>query len=157
MGVFLLVVMVILYLVAEIKVIVLAWGPMGPGLILLLMILTAMLGWRLIKRGNLGGMLMSVQFGILAGDIPLEVMETLLIFVAGILLLLPGIIGDHIGFLLLIGPVRRAVGRFIIPRLRDLAQKGMEKMMSGAMGGADEDADGADDGVIDVEAIEVEK
>lgn len=89
-----------------------------------------------------------------AGRVPHEtVIEGLLIFVAGALLLLPGFFTDLVGFLLLLPPVRRLAQHRLEASLRDRF-----RVVSTSTGGAPPPQRQARDGgdVINVEAEVVE-
>ena len=76
-----------------------------------LSILTAVLGTWLVRRQGFG-LLMRVRDALARDEVPaLELLDGLLILVAGLVLLLPGFLTDIIGFLLLIPPLRRWVVR----------------------------------------------
>lgn len=76
-----------------------------------LVILTGIIGAALARREGMRTM-MKIQERVSAGAIPTDDMiEGMMIFVAAIMLVTPGVITDALGFGLLIGPVRRAIRR----------------------------------------------
>jgi UPF0716 protein FxsA len=137
------------------------WG------LLAIIIATGIVGWRLLKRESLMMLLLSVQAGMSEGNLPQKIMEGLLVFAAALLLLLPGLIGDCIGLLLLINPVRALVARLLVWWFRKSPAKAgavggmpgggawMFTGMSADPGAAGSTSRPAPDGVIDVEAREI--
>lgn len=132
--------------------------------LLVIIVVTAFVGWRLLKRESLMMLLLSVQAGMAEGNLPQKIMEGLLVFASALLLLLPGLIGDVIGLLLLVNPVRYLVARGLVWWFRKApAKKGaggaMPRMgwhfssMSGSTG-ASGTRPGPDD-AIDVDAREI--
>lgn len=62
---------------------------------------------------------LAVHASIQRGESPAaHLIEGLLILIAGVLLMMPGLISDIAGFALLLPPLRRAVGRRIAHRIR---------------------------------------
>lgn len=79
-----------------------------------LSIFTAVLGTWLVRRQGFG-VLMRVRDALARDEVPaLELLDGVLILMAGLVLLLPGFLTDIFGFLLLIPPLRRwAVRRYV--------------------------------------------
>jgi len=76
-----------------------------------LVVATGVIGASLARRQGLNTWL-KVQSDLARGEIPTaEIVDGVLIFIAGLVLLTPGFITDGIGFALLIPPVRRFVRR----------------------------------------------
>jgi UPF0716 protein FxsA len=74
-----------------------------------LSVFTAVLGGLLVRWQGLA-VLFRVREAVERDQVPaLELLEGAVLLVAGLLLLLPGLITDSIGFLLLIGPLRRGL------------------------------------------------
>lgn len=97
---FILVVLGELYLLIELG------GFIGGFPTILLIIITAFLGIGLMKSQGLMVM-QKVQSSLEEGVVPkIEMLEGVLIFVGGVFLFVPGLIGDAIGLLFLIQPVR---------------------------------------------------
>ncbi len=133
--------------------------------LLVVIITTAFVGWRLLRRESLMMLLLSVQAGMAEGNLPQKIMEGLLVFAAALLLVLPGLIGDVIGLLLLINPIRYVVARVLVWWFRKSPAKA-RAAMGGMPGGgmawtftgtnaAGSASRPAPDGVIDVEAREI--
>ena len=74
-----------------------------------LSVFTAVLGGLLVRWQGVT-VLFRVRAALARDQVPaIELLEGLTLLVAGVLLLLPGLITDTIGFLLLVAPLRRAV------------------------------------------------
>lgn len=89
-------------------------SAIGAGLTILLIVLTALIGAFLVRTQGLST-LMRAQNQMRQGVTPaLEMLEGLMLFIAGAMLLIPGFFTDAIGFLLLTPPLRRMlIKRFI--------------------------------------------
>lgn len=83
--------------------------------ILLLMTLTFYLGIRLIRKVQLQSFLKELQTVGTRGNVADEITNRLLFFLAGIFLILPGILGDFVGFLLLIPTFRTLFAKRCVP------------------------------------------
>lgn len=82
-----------------------------------LVIVTGILGAALARREGLKT-LARFRAALDAGRLPhLELVEGLLILIAGAVLLTPGLLTDVAGFLLLVPPVRAAVGKRLVAAL----------------------------------------
>ena len=78
-----------------------------------LTIVTGFLGVKIAKRQGLRAWI-NLQQGLTTGKTPTDsVLEAILILVAGVVLLTPGVITDVIGFLLLVPPVRGMAGKLL--------------------------------------------
>jgi len=78
---------------------------------ILLIILTAALGAFLMKHQGLQ-VVKQAQIAVSRGEMPQQqVVEGMLIFIGGAVLLLPGLVTDLLGFLLLIPPIRAALAK----------------------------------------------
>jgi len=83
-----------------------SWGPT-----IVLVIVTGVLGAWLARREGFRTLL-TIQEEMAAGRMPtLSLMEGVMILVAGVLLVTPGILTDLVGFALLVPPIRRWVAR----------------------------------------------
>jgi len=83
---------------------------------ILLVLFTAITGVALLRRQGLST-LQNVQRQMQAGEVPAAgMLEGMLLFFAGALLLTPGFFTDTIGFLLMIPPLRKAVALWILER-----------------------------------------
>ena len=107
--------------IIEITLFVQIGGAIGLGWTLLVILATAMLGARAIRRQGIDA-LARAQAQMATGKPPVgEIVHGLLILMAGILLLTPGFMTDALGFLLLFPPTRLFVlelaAGFILPKL----------------------------------------
>ena len=107
--------------IIEITLFVQIGGAIGLGWTLLVILATAMLGARAIRRQGIGA-LARAQAQMAAGKPPVgEIVHGVLILFAGILLLTPGFMTDGLGFLLLFPATRLLVlelaAGFILPKL----------------------------------------
>ncbi len=121
--------------VVELALLVQVGGLLGLGPTLLLVMGTGFAGAWLARREGLRAWL-AVRDELQGGALPGEsLVHALLILVAGIVLITPGVITDIAGILLLIPPVRRS----LIARVRDRLSAGIERgtiqVMSGSGGG----------------------
>jgi UPF0716 protein FxsA len=79
-----------------------------------LVVLTAVIGIQVLKQQGLATFTRANQ-RLESGEIPgQEILEGLLLAVGGAFLLTPGFITDTLGFILLIGPTRRLLARWLI-------------------------------------------
>lgn len=105
---FLLTPLVEMYMLIEVGSRIGAWPTIG------LVVLTAVIGVALLKRQGLRT-LRSAQDRLAGGEVPAaEVVEGLLLAVAGALLLTPGFATDAAGFLALVPAVRARVARRVL-------------------------------------------
>lgn len=102
---------------AELAVILKVGGEVGVlNTIALLVVVSAVGGW-LVKREGLS-VLRQAQARISAGAVPgRELVDGVLVILAGALLLTPGFLTDCVGILLLLPPVRAAVRAAAVRRL----------------------------------------
>ena len=85
---------------------------------ILLSIFTAVLGGTLMRQQGLSTA-MRAQASMARGEMPaIEMIEGVVVFIAGFVLLFPGFFTDAIGFLLLIPPVRRLMVLYFLKRAR---------------------------------------
>lgn len=90
----------------------------GAGPTVLLVVGTGVVGAALARREGLR-VLGRIQAELNAGRLPADRMiDALLVLVAGILLVTPGILTDIVGFILLIAPLRRPVRSFLKKQFR---------------------------------------
>ncbi|WP_046120610.1 FxsA family protein [Ensifer aridi] len=102
---------------AEIAGFVVVGREIGVAMTLLLVFLSAVAGVVLLRIQGFG-MLQRVQEAARTGNDPgIDVLGGALIFLAAILLIVPGFISDVIGLLLFLPPVRRAAAAFLRTRL----------------------------------------
>lgn len=108
--IFLLVPMVEIYFLIKIG------GVVGVGWTILLVVFTAMLGAFLVRAQGFSTFA-RVQMQLARGHLPaMEMLEGLLLFVVGALLLTPGFFTDAVGFVFLIPPLRRKIIAHIMAR-----------------------------------------
>ena len=114
----LLVVLFVLVPIVELAVIIQVGQAIGVVETLLLMVVVSVAGAWLVKREGIG-VWRRAQRQMDAGVMPgRELVDGVLIMVAGALLLLPGFVSDCLGILLLLPPVRAVVRGLVIRRLR---------------------------------------
>ena len=98
----------------ELYVLISVGGVIGALPTILLTVFTALLGAYLMRLQGIMT-LQRAQQTLLMGQLPqIEVIESLLIFVGGLMLLIPGLITDFIGFVLLIPSIRQAMARHFL-------------------------------------------
>ena len=108
--IFLLVPLIEIYFLIEIG------GLIGVGMTILLVVFTALLGAFLVRAQGFATFA-RVQMQLAQGRLPaLEMLEGLLLFFAGALLLTPGFFTDAVGFVLLVPPLRRKIIRHLLAR-----------------------------------------
>ncbi|WP_298377865.1 FxsA family protein [Azospirillum sp.] len=91
------------------------WIGAGPTIGLLL--LSAVIGVLLIRHRGLAS-LSRVQGAALQGDAALSgLLDGVCVVIAGILLIIPGFLSDLVALVLLIPPLRRGMGRWLVGRL----------------------------------------
>lgn len=107
-----------------------------------IVILTAIIGTSLMRAQGLQT-LARAQAEIDRGEMPIASMfDGICILVAGVLLLTPGFVTDTMGFLLLIPPLRRAVGAGIIAKMMKSGKMRMSFGTSRDFGGGPFDGTG---------------
>ena len=114
----LLVVLFVLVPIVELAVIIQVGQAIGVVETLLLMVVVSVVGAWLVKREGIGVWRRAqrqLDTGVMPGR---ELVDGVLIMVAGALLLLPGFVSDCLGILLLLPPVRAVVRGLVIRRLR---------------------------------------
>ncbi len=95
-----------IYIVIEIVLLLIAGRVLGIGLTLFIMLATAVLGVLVLRLAGLSTLL-GIRQKIVSGESPnSEMMNGLLLGAGGFLLLLPGLLGDVIGALLIIPSIR---------------------------------------------------
>lgn len=93
-------------------------GKFGFLTTLIMVILTAIIGSRLAKAQGLG-IIGKLQNELKQGIPPSETLvEGVLILISGIVLLLPGLISDVLGILLLVPNIRQKIAPFILPIIK---------------------------------------
>ena len=115
---------VLLFIAAEITSFVLVAGHIGffPAVAILLVV--SALGPFIVRRVGFG-ILAQTQARLAHGEVPTrELLNGLVVLIAGVMICIPGFIGDALGLLLMIGPVRNLVirvsGRRLARRVRHM-------------------------------------
>lgn len=109
----------------ELAVLIRVGQSIGVAATLAIVIGTALLGLVTLKRQGFAIVTRARQ-ALASGTPPvLPVAEGALVFFAGFLLILPGLIGDTIGLLLLVPPIRRAIAAWSLGRV---ASEGMTRI-----------------------------
>ena len=113
-----LVVLFVLVPIVELAVIIQVGQAIGVVETLLLMVVVSVAGAWLVKREGIG-LWRRAQGQLETGVVPgRELVDALLIMLAGALLLTPGFVSDCLGILLLLPPVRAGLRGLVIRRLR---------------------------------------
>ena len=116
----------------ELYVIIQVAGGIGTGQTILLLILVSVAGAWMVRRSGLG-VLNQIRARLSRGELPAaELVDGLLILVAGALMLTPGFITDAVGLLLLFLPTRVLVRSLL---MRHFAKKVTVGGWSAAPGG----------------------
>lgn len=107
-----------LYVYIEISLFIQVAHIFGVFLTLVLVILTSVLGVSLVKNQGLKNFML-MQQKITAGESPAaEMIKSVSLIIAGILLILPGFFTDFLGLLLLLPPVQKHLTVKLMPHLR---------------------------------------
>lgn len=102
----------------EIALFIMVGGWIGVLPTIALTILTTLAGFMLLQSQGLSN-LMRMRDTMTQDQMPiLEIMHALFLALAGALLAIPGFFTDFLAALLLIPPVRAAIGRYLLSRLR---------------------------------------
>jgi UPF0716 protein FxsA len=108
----------------ELVVLIKLHGVIGMGPTILLILLTGIVGAALVRRQGMA-ILFRIRSEMSMGNLPApQMMDGIMVLLAGALLITPGLITDCAGFALLIPPLRA----FIRSRLRKILEK---KLRSG--------------------------
>lgn len=100
----------------ELFVIIRVAGGVGTGQTILLLIAVSVVGAWMVRRSGLG-VLNQIRARLERGELPTgELVDGLLILIAGALMLTPGFITDAVGLLLLFFPTRLAVRSLLLRR-----------------------------------------
>lgn len=104
----------------ELYVLIEVGSEIGALPTILLTILTALIGGLLMKYQGLQ-VVQQAQMAVAKGEAPeQQVIEGMMIFIGGAMLLLPGLVTDFLGFMFLLPPVRVALAkRWLAKRARD--------------------------------------
>jgi UPF0716 protein FxsA len=102
---------VLVFIAAEIVAFVAVAHQIGFLLAVALLIVVSALGPFVVRRVGLG-VLAHTQERLARGEMPTrELLDGLVILIAGVMICVPGFIGDALGLVLMIGPVRHLVIR----------------------------------------------
>lgn len=102
--------------VAEIFVIIRVAGDLGIGETIGLLVVVSVVGAWMVRRSGLG-VLGQIRARLNRGELPgKELVDGLLILVAGLLMLTPGFLTDAVGLLLLVPPSRLVVRTLLVRR-----------------------------------------
>ncbi|MGA8260142.1 MAG: FxsA family protein [Arenicellales bacterium] len=98
----------------EIYLLLKVGGVIGVGWTIFAVVFTAVLGASLVRRQGFAT-LNRIRGQLGRGELPAtELLEGVVLLIAGALLLTPGFFTDTLGFLCLVPPVRRAVIRYVV-------------------------------------------
>lgn len=115
--------------VLEIAVFIEVGSRIGAGVTVGLVVLSAVLGVLLLRRQGLS-VLRKAQMAADRGELPVgAVFEGFCVAVGGILLIIPGFLTDTVAVLLLIPPLRNAIGLWLFERMR--RKSGLHVWMNG--------------------------
>jgi UPF0716 protein FxsA len=115
----------LLIVAAEIAAFVLVIEQVGFLWALLILILVSALGPFIVRRVG-SGVLAHTRERLALGEVPTrELLDGLVVLIGGVMICVPGFIGDAIGLALMIGPVRhfviRAFGHHLARRVQTMA------------------------------------
>ncbi len=101
----------LLVVAAEIAAFVVVAGQIGWLWALAILIIVSAFGPFIVKRVGFG-VLAHTQRRLAQGEVPTrELLDGLVVLLGGVVICVPGFIGDALGLLLMVGPVRRLVIR----------------------------------------------
>lgn len=119
-----LIVLFILAPIAEIYVLLTAGGAFGVLPVIAACLGTAFLGGWLIRLQGMAA-LNAARLDMNEGRLPVaSAIDGALLFVAAPLLMTPGFITDALGFLLLVPPLRHALARYLLEKIRRRIERG---------------------------------
>lgn len=97
---------------------------MGWGATILLVLLTGVVGAALVRRQGIA-ILFNIQREVAAGNLPApQMIDGVMVLLAGALLVTPGLITDSVGFALLIPFVRERIRAWLRKKLEEKARNG---------------------------------
>lgn len=106
----------------ELYLLIRVGSVIGVGPTLMFLLLTGVLGASLARREGLG-VLQQLQTDLAQGRPPTgRLLEGLLVFIGGLLLLAPGILTDVMGLLMILGPTRRLIAPSVTRALTSQVQ-----------------------------------
>lgn len=108
---------VFLYVYIEISIFIQVAHVLGVLMTLILVIFTSVIGMSLVRNQGFKTLLMQQKMA--AGESPAaEMIKSVSLIIAGLLLLLPGFFTDFLGLLLLLPPVQKHLTLKLLPHLR---------------------------------------
>lgn len=114
---------VLLIIAAEIAAFVVVAEQIGVLWALLALIVVSALGPLIVRRVGFG-VLIRTQERLARGEVPTrELLDGLVVLVGGVMICIPGFVGDALGLLLMIGPVRHLLIRVSGHRLARRVQR----------------------------------
>jgi UPF0716 protein FxsA len=114
---------VLLIVAAEIAAFVLVVEQVGFLWALLILILVSALGPFVVRRVG-SGVLAHTRERLALGEMPTrELLDGLVVLIGGVMICVPGFIGDAVGLMLMIGPVRHVIIRAFGHKLARRVQK----------------------------------
>ncbi|WP_318364130.1 FxsA family protein [Enterobacter sp.] len=109
---------VFLYVYIEISIFIQVAQVLGVLLTLVLVIFSSVVGMSLVRNQGFKNLLL-MQQKMAAGESPAaEMIKSVSLIIAGLLLLLPGFFTDFLGLLLLLPPVQKLLTLRLMPHLR---------------------------------------
>lgn len=109
---------VFLYVYIEISIFIQVAHVLGVLMTLILVIFTSVIGMSLVRNQGFKNFLL-MQQKMAAGESPAaEMIKSVSLIIAGLLLLLPGFFTDFLGLLLLLPPVQKHLTLKLLPHLR---------------------------------------
>ncbi|WP_206455874.1 FxsA family protein [Aurantimonas marina] len=142
--------------ILEIAVFILVGNAIGLWPTLGLVLLTAIIGTLLLKQQGLST-LARIQADIRAGRMPgRELVHGVMIAIAGVLLLTPGLVTDTLGFLLFVPKIRDGIWNFMKSRVIVVAQ-GSGTWNPGTRGPQPDPRAGGGPDVVDLSGEEFER
>lgn len=107
-----------LYVYIEISIFIRVAHVLGVLLTLILVIFTSVIGMSLVRNQGFKNFLL-MQQKMAAGESPAaEMIKSVSLIIAGLLLILPGFFTDFLGLLLLLPPVQKHLTMKLLPHLR---------------------------------------
>lgn len=114
--------------IAEIYVLLSAGGVFGVWPVVIACVATALIGGFILRLQGFAA-LDAARRDLAAGRPPIEpAADGVFLVIAAPLLMTPGFLTDAAGFLLLLPPVRRAIARYALARVRRSIERGATKV-----------------------------
>jgi len=114
--------------VIELAILFRLHGAIGLGPTILVVILTGVAGAALVKRQGIS-ILMKIQSEMSIGNLPTpQLLDGVMILVAGAFLITPGVLTDLAGFLLLVPYVREKIRSWLRKKLEEKIQSNYVKV-----------------------------